>query len=224
MSERDAAFFADLFQKDGLTGGHVILLNPASSPFFEATQAQALLALRTYPGGLMVGGGIRDDNASFYIENGASHVIVTSFCFTDGRIVRENIDKMKRAVGKEHLVLDLSCRRKGDDYYIMTDRWQKYTDTPLTRELLESLTEDCDEFLIHGIDAEGLGGGPAWGLIDLLNTVKGFPMTYAGGIAGFEDIAGIRQKTEGRLDITIGSALSLFGGQMDYRKVLEACR
>lgn len=224
VSERDASYFARIFQRDGLKGGHVILLNPSSSPYFEATREQAFQALETYPGALMIGGGVDDDNARFYLEKGASHVIVTSFVFRDGKIVRENIEKMKKAAGREHLVLDLSCRRFGDEYYIMTDRWQKRTDTPLTPGLLESLSQDCDEFLVHGIDAEGLGGGPAWDLITLLDTLRGFPITYAGGIGSFEDIRRIKEKTESRLDITIGSALSLFGGSMDYQKILCACR
>ena len=224
VSERNAAFFAHLFQKDHLKGGHVILLNPASSPYFKETRAQAFQALEAYPGGLMVGGGIRDENAALYLEHGASHVIVTSYVFSDGQIVREHIENMKKAVGREHLVLDLSCRRFGDDYYIMTDRWQKKTKTPLTPALLDELSQDCDEFLVHGIDSEGLGNGPAWGLIDMLSMLRGFPVTYAGGISSFEDIEKIKKKTEGNLDITIGSALSLFGGEMDYEKVLFACR
>lgn len=224
VSERDAAFFAKLFKEDHLKGGHVILLNPATSPYFKDTQKQAFLALENYPGGLMVGGGIRDDNASLYLDKGASHVIVTSYVFSDGHIAYENIEKMKRTIGKEHLVLDLSCRRFGDDYYIMTDRWQKKTDTPLDLELLDKLSHDCDEFLIHGIDSEGLGKGPAWGLIEMLKEMGDFPITYAGGIGSFEDIKEIKKKTEGSLDITIGSALSLFGGGMDYHEVLSACR
>lgn len=224
VSDKDAAYFAELFKKDQVTGGHVILLNGKTSPYYEETYRQALLALRTYPGGLMVGGGINDETAGAYLAAGASHVIVTSYVFAGGRIVRENIEKMKAAVGRRHLVLDLSCRKKGDDYYIMTDRWQIFTETPLTAALLHELAEDCDEFLIHGIDSEGKSQGISEDLIRLLDSVRGFPMTYAGGISNEDDIKKIHRLTHGEMDITIGSALSIYGGAMDYRQVLDLCR
>ena len=230
VSDREAAWFASLFKADDLPGGHVILLNSRTSPYYEATRQQALAALETYPGGLMIGGGITDESAAAYLEAGASHVIVTSFVFKDGKINRENLTKLNRAVGKDRLVLDLSCRwrdlgrEEGGAYYIMTDRWQVYTDTPLTAALLEELSGECDEFLIHGIDAEGKSTGPGEDLIRLLDSVRGFPITYAGGIAGFEDLDRIRRMTGGMMDVTIGSALSIYGGPLDYREVVEYCR
>ncbi|MDD6347003.1 MAG: phosphoribosylformimino-5-aminoimidazole carboxamide ribotide isomerase [Lachnospiraceae bacterium] len=224
VSDRNAAYFAELFKKDKVTGGHVILLNGKASPYYEVTRQQALLALQTYPGGLMVGGGITDENAAGYIDAGASHVIVTSYVFREGMIDHERITLLKKVVGREHLVLDLSCRRRGSDYYIMTDRWQTFTQTPLSPALLERLTEDCDEFLIHGIDSEGRAAGIDEELIRLLDAVRGFPMTYAGGIASYDDIETIRRLTGGHMDITIGSALSLYGGALDYHDVLRVCR
>ena len=128
VSEQDAAFYAELYQRQGIHGGHVILLNKEGTEYFETTRQQALSALRAYPGGLQIGGGIRDDNAADYLNAGASAVIVTSYVFRDGQMNWENLKKLEAAVGADHLVLDVSCRRKGDDYYIVTDRWQKFTE------------------------------------------------------------------------------------------------
>ena len=224
VSERGAAYYASLFKEDGLSGGHVILLNSRTSPYYEATRAEALTALRAYPGGLMAGGGMTDETAGPYLEAGASHVIVTSFVFRDGRIDRDNLAKIKKAVGRERLVLDLSCKMrpdKGGFYYIMTDRWQTYTDEELTPALLEELSGECDEFLIHGIDSEGKASGISEELIRLLDSVRGFPVTYAGGISSFEDLARIRALTGGAMDVTIGSALSIYGGPLDHREVVR---
>ena len=135
VSEQDAAFYARLYQKQGIRGGHVILLNKEGSEYYEATRQQALGALRTYPGGLQIGGGIHPENAAEYLDAGASHVIVTSYVFRDGKMDRDHLKQMIDAVGAEHLVLDLSCRKKEDGYYIVTDRWQKFTDVKLTQEV-----------------------------------------------------------------------------------------
>ena len=224
VSDRSAVFYASLFKEDRLSGGHVILLNSRTSPYYAATRAEALSALSAYPGGLMIGGGITDETAGEYLVAGASHVIVTSFVFRNGRIDRENLARIKKAVGRERLVLDLSCKMRDASYYIMTDRWQTYTDEPLTPALLEELSGECDEFLIHGIDVEGKATGISEDLIRLLDTVRGFPMTYAGGIASFEDLDRIRALTGDAMDVTIGSALSIYGGPLDYREVVRYCR
>ncbi|MBQ0059750.1 MAG: phosphoribosylformimino-5-aminoimidazole carboxamide ribotide isomerase [Lachnospiraceae bacterium] len=224
VSDRGAAYYAGLFKEDQLTGGHVIILNGKDSPYYEATKAEALSALGAYPGGLQIGGGINADNASEYMDAGARHVIVTSYVFNEGHISWENIRKMKQAVGREHLVLDLSCRQKDGQYYIVTNRWQTFTEEPLTADLLHTLSSECDEFLIHGVDVEGKSSGVSEELITLMDSVRGFPITYAGGIASFEDIEKIRRMTDGTVDVTIGSALSLFGGKMDYHQVIQACR
>ena len=139
VSQQDGAYFARLYQDYGLLGGHVIMLNPASSAYYPETKRQALLALENFPGGLQVGGGIHAGNAQEFLDAGASHVIVTSYVFSDGKISYENLEKISRVTGPEHLVLDLSCRRKGDDYYIVTDRWQKFTEVPFTVETLREL-------------------------------------------------------------------------------------
>lgn len=223
VSEKDAGFYADFYKKDGLQGGHIILLNPAASPYYEATRQQAMLALSRDPGHLQVGGGICPENAEQFLRAGASHVIVTSYVFRDGQIKRENLERMRSAVGREHLVLDLSCRKKDGRYYIVTDRWQKFTEVCLDRAVMTELAGFCDEFLIHAVDVEGKARGPELELVQLLETWEGLPVTYAGGIGSFWDLELLSRYGKNRLDVTIGSALDLFGGPLPYRKVLEYC-
>lgn len=223
VSEQDAAFYARLYQKYNLKGGHIILLNPASSDYYEATKAQAMLALETWPGGLQIGGGIHAENAESFLQAGASHVIVTSYVFKDGRISYENLNKLVSAVGKENLVLDLSCRKKDGEYYIVTDRWQKFTDVVITPAVLEEMTSYCDEFLIHAVDVEGKASGIETPLAELLSGLENFPITYAGGVGSFADLKELRRAGKGHLDVTIGSALDLFGGNMAFEEVLKAC-
>lgn len=221
VAEQDAAFFANLYQKDKIKGGHIILLNASDSPYYNETKQQALEALRAYPGGLQVGGGMNDSNAKEFLEAGASHVIVTSFVFRDGKIHYENLRKMVASVGKEHLVLDLSCRKREDSYYIVTDRWQKFTEEVVTPALLEELSTYCDEFLIHAVDVEGKCKGIEKDLVKMLGEWGKIPITYAGGIGSFSDLEELKLLGKERLNVTIGSALNLFGGPMDYNKVME---
>jgi len=237
VSGQDGAFYARMYQEDGVKGGHIILLNAVGSEYYEATKAQALLALHAYPKGLQIGGGITAENASYFIKEGASHVIVTSYVFWDGKIHYENLKKLVSAVGKEHIVLDLSCRYVNPEqmingknnendltepgYYIVTDRWQKFTSQRVTMELLDELSAYCDEFLIHAVDVEGKQNGIEKPLIALLGEWGKIPITYAGGIACFKDLEEIKELGNGKLNVTIGSALDLFGGIMEYRKVLE---
>lgn len=223
VSVHDGSFYGKLYKKHHLSGGHIIILNPKSSEFYEADVREALSALRAFPGGLQIGGGITDENASFFIEQGASHVIVTSFVFSDGVIRFDRLEKLVRAVGRNHLVLDLSCRRKDGDYYIVTDRWQKFTDVILTEERLKELEEYCTEFLIHGVDVEGKGQGIDEGLVRILGKYSGNPVTYAGGIKDYDDLELIKREGKGKVDVTIGSALDLFGGPMEFERVLSHC-
>ena len=188
VSEQDAAFYAELYQRQGIHGGHVIRLNKEGTEYFEITRQQALSALRAYPGGLQIGGGIRDDNAADYLNAGASAVIVTSYVFRDGQMNWENLKKLEAAVGADHLVLDVSCRRKGDDYYIVTDRWQKFTDVVLTPSVLDELADHCAEFLVHAVDVEGKARGIEEPLVRMLGSWDGIPVTYAGGVGSFDDL------------------------------------
>ena len=221
-ADQGADYFAEMYKKDGLKGGHVILLNPASSEYYGQTKKQALKALHAYPGGLQIGGGITADNASEYIRAGASHVIVTSYVFQDGIFHEERLQKLVNAVGKEHVVLDLSCRRKDGKFYVVTDRWQKFTELALSHEVLDQLSEYCDEFLIHGVDVEGKGAGMETELVRMLGSWEGIPITYAGGIGSLEDLERFRKESGGKVDFTIGSALDLFGGKIPYAEVCKS--
>lgn len=221
VSEQDAAFYARFYRESGIRGGHIILLNKEGSEFYEATKSQALLALAEYPGGLQVGGGIRDDNAAEYLEAGASHVIVTSYVFRDGAVDWDRLRRIRKEAGRERLVLDLSCRRKGAEYYIVTDRWQKFTDVALSAAVLDELAGFCAEFLVHAVDVEGKARGIEEPLARLLGEWGGLPVTYAGGVGSFADLAKLKELGRGRLNVTIGSALDLFGGEMNYEEVVK---
>lgn len=221
VSEKDGDYYAALYRDAGLSGGHIILLNPAGSTYYEEDVRQASLALAAYPGGLQIGGGMHDENASFFLDKGASHIIVTSFVFKDGSINYDNLHKIVKAIGKEHLVLDLSCRKKGEDYYIVTDRWQKFTDVKLTEAVLDQLSRYCDEFLIHAVDVEGKSGGIETDIAALLGNWEGIPVTYAGGVGSMDDLRLLKKLGKNKVDVTIGSALDLFGGPLRFADVLE---
>lgn len=224
VSEQDSAFFASFYEKHQIKGGHIILLNGKDSPYYNDTKDQALLALRTYPGGLQVGGGITAQNAKEFLEAGASHVIVTSYVFRDGKVNYENLEKLFQKTGKEHLVLDLSCRKKDGDYYIVTDRWQKFTEEKVNVALLDKLAGYADEFLIHAVDVEGKASGIERELVELLGSWHKIPITYAGGVGNFKHLEQLREWGQGNLNVTIGSALDLFGGSMSFEDVLNWMR
>ena len=224
VSGQDATFYAELYKNAGLKGGHVILLNGKDSEYYEATRNQALKALRAYPGGLQIGGSVCPENAQDYLNAGASHVIVTSYVFRDGHISWENLEKMVQAVGKEHLVLDLSCRKKGNAYYVVTDRWQKFTQVPVSEQTIEEFSSHCDEFLVHAVDVEGKASGIEVELVKLLAKNHQLPVTYAGGVGSFQDLETLRMAGENRVDVTVGSALDLFGGSMKWEDVLDICQ
>ena len=223
VAEQDAAFFAKLYREQGLKGGHIILLNPVGSEYYEATKAQAELALQAYPGGFQIGGGITAENAKGFLDLGASHVIVTSYVFKDGRINYENLKRLSSLIGAEHLVLDLSCRKKDGRYYIVTDRWQKFTEEVVTPETLDKLAEYCSEYLIHAVDVEGKAAGIETELATMLGTWGKQPMTYAGGVGSFDDLESLKQCGQDRIDVTVGSALDIFGGALPYDEVVKFC-
>ena len=234
VSEQDGAFFADLYKNAGIKGGHIILLNKEGSEYYERTKEQALLALAAFPGGLQIGGGITAENAKYFLDAGADKVIVTSYVFSDGNINREHLNKLRSAVGKEHIVLDLSCRycekrREGNQtlepgYYIVTDRWQKYTTERISHELLDFFADYAEEFLVHAVDVEGKSNGIEQELVKLLGAWGKIPITYAGGVHSFEDLENIYRLGKNKLNVTIGSALDLFGGNLPYQEILAFCK
>ena len=221
VSILDGSYYGELYKKYGLNGGHIILLNKYGTPEYDADIRQARLALRAFPGGLQIGGGITDANAADCIKIGASHVIVTSFIFDEKGLSTDRLSKLVESVGREHIVIDLSCRRKGDDYYVVTNRWQTFTETKVNADLLEELSVYCDEYLIHGVDVEAKKQGVDERLLGLLAQYEGLPVTYAGGIKDMTDIDTIGRVGQGRIDYTIGSALSIFGGNIDFDEVVS---
>ncbi|RZC23548.1 Phosphoribosylformimino-5-aminoimidazole carboxamide ribotide isomerase isoform D [Glycine soja] len=214
-SDKSAAEYATLYKQDGLTGGHVIMLG--ADPL---SKAAALQALHAYPGGLQVGGGINSDNCLSYIEEGASHVIVTSYVFNNGQMDIGRLKDLVQIVGKERLVLDLSCRKKDGKYAIVTDRWQKFSDVFVDPDVMEFLANFADEFLVHGVDVEGKKLGIDEELVALLGKYSTIPVTYAGGVTEMADLERIRTAGMESVNVTMGSALDIFGGNLAYEDVV----
>lgn len=216
VSQYDSAYYASMFKKDKLSGGHIIKLGAGNE---NAT----LLALSQWKGGMQVGGGITNENCLSYLMAGASHVIVTSYVFSDGKINYDNLRKISTITDKKSLVLDLSCKLVDGEYIIATDRWQKLTDTILSHEILEELSKYCDEFLVHGVSVEGLKSGIDKDLVSLL-TLSPIPVTYAGGVGTLKHLEEVKEFGKNRVDITVGSSLDIFGGNLKYRDVVNFCR
>ncbi|XP_044466729.1 1-(5-phosphoribosyl)-5-[(5-phosphoribosylamino)methylideneamino] imidazole-4-carboxamide isomerase, chloroplastic isoform X2 [Mangifera indica] len=204
-----------MYKEDGLTGGHLIMIGAD-----HLSKAATIEALHAYPGNLQVGGGINPDNALSYIEEGASHVIVTSYVFSNGQMDLERLKDLVNVIGKQRLVLDLSCRKKDGKYAIVTDRWQKFSDVYLDENVLDFLARYADEFLVHGVDVEGKKLGIDEELVALLGRHSPIPVTYAGGVTTMGDLEKIKSVGMGRVDITVGSALDIFGGNLAYKDVL----
>ena len=206
VSEQPSAWFAERFRADGLTGGHVIKLGPGND---EAARE----ALAAWPGGLQIGGGIHAGNAAEWLAAGASHVIVTSALFdAAGKFLEENLRALVAQIGRERLVIDLSCRRTRDGWTVAMNRWQTLTELVVDHATLDRLAPFCDEFLIHAADVEGLCGGIDTELVALLGSWGKCPLTYAGGAATMADLLEVEQSGRGSVDVTVGSALDLFGG------------
>ena len=206
VSQESARWYAELYQRDGLKGGHLIMLGLGN-------EDAAREALAAYPGGLQVGGGINLDSARDWLEAGASHVIVTSWVFRNGQLDFDRVRALVAAIGQERLVFDLSCRRRDDDYWVVTDRWQKFSEFKIDRSGLSRLAAFCAEFLVHAADVEGLCGGVDLDLVDKLAQWSPVRTTYAGGARSMIDLEEVTRVSKGRIDLTIGSALDIFGGQ-----------
>ena len=205
ISEKAAEWFAELYRRDGLSGGHVIQLGPGN-------ETEARGALAAFPGGLQIGGGINAANARDWLEVGASHVIVTSWVFREARLDEGRLAELVKIVGRARLVLDLSCRRRGEDYFVVTDRWQKFTELTIAPDALRKLARNCAEFLIHAVDVEGLCRGIDRELVEKLGQWAPIPTTYAGGANSLSDLEEVTRLGQGKVDLTIGSALDIFGG------------
>lgn len=214
VSDRNADYYAEMYRNDGLSGGHIIMLGPGN-------EEQALKALHAYPGGMQIGGGITPENACRFLDAGASHVIVTSYVFKNGIFNSDNLEKLIKRTGRERLVIDLSCKIKGDSYYVVTERWQNFTEFEITTDNLKHLEKYCAEFLIHAVDVEGMREGVDTKLIGLIGESVSHPATYAGGLKDCEDITKVFKAGRGRVDLTIGSALDIFGGNISYRDVIK---
>lgn len=206
--------FASIYREDNLPGGHVIMLG-------RGNDAAAVDALQAFPGGMHAGGGIHPGNARQFLDAGASHVIVTSYVFSEGKINWSHLKEMTSAVGRERLVLDLSCRKRNDVYHVLTDRWRCETDVSLNPDLFERLGGYCDEFLVHAAHIEGMRSGIDGELVSFLSGCGSRQITYAGGVESFDDLELIASEGKNRIDVTIGSALDLFGGNLSYRGVVE---
>jgi phosphoribosylformimino-5-aminoimidazole carboxamide ribotide isomerase len=205
-ARKPASWFAEQYRRDGLTGGHVICLGPGNS-------AAAREALAAWPGGLQLGGGVNLENAAQWLDAGAAAVIVTSWVFHDGRLNRRRLAALSKAVGPQRLVLDLSCRAREGAYYIVTDRWQRFTREKISPQLLADLATYCGEYLVHAVDVEGKCSGIETDLVALLARWSELPITYAGGIHTQADLDRIETIGRGRIDFTVGSALDIFGGR-----------
>lgn len=218
VAEKSAAWFAELYRADNLTGGHIIMLGPGNTLAAEE-------ALAAWPNGMQLGGGITADNAGAWLDKGASHVIVTSYVFQDGKINMARLKKLADTVGRQRLVLDLSCRKKGNVYYIVTDRWQKFTEVILAGDVLAELAGFCDEFLIHAADVEGKCAGIDRDLVEKLAEWSPLSTTYAGGVRDLSDLQLVQEAGKEKIDVTIGSALDIFGGKkLTYRDAVAYCR
>lgn len=224
VSDNGADYYARIYKSYSLKGGHIILLNKSGTKEYEADFNEAKKAFKEYPNSMQIGGGITDKNALGFLSAGASHVIVTSFVFSNGTLNMDNLKSLVKTVGKDRIVLDLSCRLKNDKYYIVTDRWQKFTDTELTPQTLSDLSQYCDEFLIHAVDVEGKSSGIDERILNILSqSDRNIKITYAGGIKSIDDVEKINKNGKSKIDFTVGSSLDIFGGDLSFEEVVKLC-
>jgi len=213
ISTKPAEWYAELYKKDGLKGGHIIMLG-------SGNEEAAARALKAYPNGMQIGGGINTENAEKYLEAGAAAVIVTSYIFPSGKFSLENLKALSSKIGKEHLVVDLSCYGAQNKWVVAINHWQTLTDFQITKENLEMISEHCSEFLVHAAGVEGKQQGMDLELLKFLGAHSPIPATYAGGANSLKDFETCNELSKGRVDLTIGSALDIFGGNLPY----EECR
>lgn len=216
VSELDSTHYARMYQTDKLHGGHIIMLGGGN-------EVAANNALQAYPGGMQIGGGITANNAESYLINGASHVIVTSYVFRNGELNMPNLRTIVAEVGKENLVIDLSCKERDGKWFVVTNQWTTFSDFEVSPVNIHELEQYCSEFLVHAVDVEGKQSGIQEKLVKQLAQWVTIPTTYAGGARSIADLETFRSLSAGKLDITIGSALDIFGGTLPYKQVVEYC-
>lgn len=212
ISNHPPSWFAKTYLEDGFKEGHIIKLG-------DGNDNAAKEALSVSPNTFQIGGGITLENAEQWLEAGASAVIITSWLFTNGQIDEIKLHKLVKAIGKEHIVIDLSCRKKDGIYYVVADRWQTYTNTIFNADTLHELSNSCSEFLVHAVDVEGLKSGIDSNIIHILSSHSPISSVYAGGIQSIEDLEYIQKIGKNQIDVTIGSSLDLFGGNLEYEKI-----
>ncbi|WP_341282662.1 phosphoribosylformimino-5-aminoimidazole carboxamide ribotide isomerase [Paenibacillus sp. FSL H8-0537] len=217
VSSHHSVYYAEMFKKDELVGGHVIMLGGGN-------EEEAVRALQAYPGGLQIGGGIHAGNAQHYLGQGASHVIVTSYIFSNGQLNRDNLERIVAEVGKDRLVIDLSCKERDGKWYVVTNQWTQFSDFEVNEANIRMLEQFCDEFLIHAVDVEGKQSGIQQSLVKALAEWVAIPCTYAGGARSLADLELFKSLSGGKLDITIGSALDIYGGALPYEQVVAYCQ
>jgi len=207
VSEKDAPWFAELYRRDGLLGGHVIMLGPGN-------EGAARSALAVWPEGFHVGGGLNIDNVQYWIDAGAGKVVITSWLFQDDTLDYGRAAKIAAKIGRERLVFDLSCRRIASGWRVATNRWQTITETPVDQKTLDSLADYCSEYLVHATDIEGTCAGIDRELVAFLGSFSPIPVTYAGGAHAVGDLRAVEELSNGTVDLTFGSALDIFGGNL----------
>ena len=207
VASQSPAYFAELYRRDSLSGGHVIMLGPGN-------EDAAIEALAAYPQGLQIGGGISPENARFWLQRGAAKLIVTSYVFPGHDFSLPRLRELSELIGPDRLVLDLSCRPQGEHYYVACNRWQNLSSLRLDADSFAELAQYCSEFLVHAVEVEGKQAGIDSCLLETLARHCSLPLTYAGGIASMQDIEKIEKAGKGRIDFTVGSTLDIFGGKL----------
>lgn len=213
VSEQSSSYYAQLYKDNNVAGSHVIKLGPNND-------TAALEALKAAPGFLQVGGGINNTNCKEWLKY-ADKVIITSWLFNkEGKFLQENLSEISQLCGKERLVVDLSCRRTKDNKWIVAmNKWQTLTDMELNAITFKELCTYTNEFLIHAADVEGLCKGIDEELVaklyewtkDLNNDIK---IVYAGGAKSVSDLELVDRLSNGKVDLTYGSSLDIFGGKL----------
>ncbi|GAA97262.1 uncharacterized protein L969DRAFT_91891 [Mixia osmundae IAM 14324] len=205
IATRPSTYYAELYKQHALQGGHVIKLGPGND-------IAARAALQAWPDALQIGGGIDVTNAQSWLESGASKVIVTSYLFPSARFDEERLARLSELIGKDRLVIDISCRRREDKWIVAMNRWQLLTDMEVTQESINLVSKYCSELLVHAADVEGLCRGIDEDLVQMLGQWCSIPVTYAGGAKHISDLDLVHRLSKGKVDLTFGSALDIFGG------------